>query len=128
MNWKKFLRKIRSKHGKLALTLLSGLRSSIHILKGGKLEPYFIDLDYITENPKQCTTIAKAISEKVEQIADYRGRKPDFLGFIEKDTIGTVGAIKLSCLISSMTGIPNILVRHTRELPYARVKIREILD
>jgi len=45
------------------------------------------------------------------------------LGFIEKDGIGTVGALRLSGFISSLTDVPNILIRHNRELPYARIKV-----
>jgi orotate phosphoribosyltransferase len=95
------------------------------VLKGGKLEPYFVDFDLITEDPTVCSIIAREIGKKIQEVSEYRGKAPDFLGFIEKDTIGTVGAIKLAGFISSITKIPNILIRHTRELPYGRIKISE---
>jgi orotate phosphoribosyltransferase len=119
-----FIESIRRRYSEFVIqTLSNGIESSIHLLKGGRLELFFVDFDYITEDPQVCEIITKEISKKIGQIASYRERKPDFLGFIEKDGIGTAGAIKLSSFISSMTGIPNILIRHNRELPYARLKI-----
>lgn len=112
-------------YGELVLTLNRGIESSTHLLKGGGKEPFFVDFDCITEDALACKKIGEGFSERIQQIADHWGRKPDFLGFIEKDGIGTVGALKLSGYISSGTDIPNILIRHTRELPYARIKISE---
>ncbi|MBC8520542.1 MAG: hypothetical protein H8D26_00905 [Methanomicrobia archaeon] len=111
------------RYGELVLTLKNGIGSSLHLLKGGREELFFVDFDCIVEDPSTCKEIAEWFSNKVLQIAESRGGKPDFLGFIEKDGIGTVGAIRLSGFISSLTEIPNILIRHNRELPYARIKI-----
>lgn len=120
---KEFTEEIRRKYREFVLTLNNGIESSVHLLKGGRPEPFFVDFDYITEDPSVCREIAEWLSRKVQQITDHRERKPDFLGFIEKDGIGTAGAIKLSCFVSSLTGIPNILIRHNRELPYAKIKM-----
>lgn len=120
---KEFIEEVKRKYREFVLTLNNGIESSVHLLKGGRIEPFFVDFDYITEDPSVCKEIAKWLSMEVQRIAEYRQRKPDFLGFIEKDGIGTAGAIKLSSFISSLAGIPNILIRHNRELPYARIKI-----
>ena len=116
-------KKAKDRYGELVLTLQRGIGSSRHLLKGGKEDKFFFDFDYIVEDPITCKKIAERFSDKVQQIAEYRGIKPDFLGFIEKDGIGTVGALRLSGFISSLTETPNILIRHTRELPYARIKV-----
>lgn len=121
----RFVKRVRRKYRELVLTLNNGIKSSVHLLKGGKLEQYFIDFDHITEDPAICKEIADWLKIKVQQISQYRGKKPDFLGFIEKDGIGTAGVIKLAGFVSSLTGIPNILIRHNKDLPYARVKISE---
>lgn len=116
-------KKAKDRYGELVLTLQKGIGSSRHLLKGGKEDIFFFDFDSVVEDPLSCKEVAERFCEKVQQIAEYRERKPDFLGFIEKDGIGTVGAIRLSGFISSLTETPNILVRHTRELPYARIKV-----
>ena len=105
------------------LTLNRGIRSSSHTLKGGAKEPYFIDIDHIIEDPKSCEEIAEKFSEKISQISEYNDKKIDYLGFIEKDGIGTNGAIRLSGYISSKAQIPNIIIRHTRDIPCAKIKI-----
>jgi len=120
---REFIEEVKREYREFVLTLNNGIESSVHLLKGGRRELFFVDFDYITEDPSVCKKIAEWLSKKVQQIAEYRERKPDFLAFIEKDGIGTAGAIKLSSYVSSLTGIPNILIRHNRELPYARVKI-----
>jgi len=124
---KEFIERAREKYREFILTLDNGIQSSVHLLKGGRLEHFFIDFDYITEDPLVCKEVAEKFSERVQQSTQYRGKAPDFLGFIEKDGIGTAGAIKLSSFVSSLTGIPNILIRHNRDLSYARVKISEKL-
>jgi orotate phosphoribosyltransferase len=120
---KRVEKRAKDKYGELVLTLQKGIGSSHHLLKGGKEDIFFFDFDYIVEDPLTCKEIAERFSDKVLQIAEYRGIKPDFLGFIDKDGIGTVGALRLSGFISSLTETPNILIRHNRELPYARIKV-----
>lgn len=115
--------KAMKKYGELVLTLVDGIGSSRHLLKGGKQDALFFDFDFVVEDPSTCKKIAEWFCDKIQQVAEYHGEKPDFLAFIEKDGIGTVGALRLSSLISSLTGIPNIVVRLIRELPYERIKI-----
>lgn len=111
---------------KLVMTLSDGIKSSFHLLAGGGEEPYFVDFDYIVEEPSNCKLIAEKFSERIQEISSYREKKPDLLGFIEKDrAIGTIGALLLAGYVSSLTEIPFILIRHTRELPYAKLKISE---
>lgn len=111
------------KYAELVLTMVEGIGSSRHLLKGGKQDDLFFDFDFVVEDPLTCQKLAEQFCDKIRQVTEYYGEKSDLLAFIEKDGIGTVGALRLSSGISSLTGIPNIVIRLTRELPYERIKI-----
>lgn len=101
-----------------------GIKTSLHLLKGGSEEPYFVDFDKITQNPEACRVIGEWFKYVLDIITENEG-KPDILTFIEKEGIGTVGAISFSAYLSVLSNIPHIFYRENRRCPYEKIKISE---
>ena len=76
-----------------------GIKTSLHILKGGAEEPYFVDFDKITQNPEACKIIGEWFKYVLDIIIENQG-KTDILTFIEKEGVGTTGAISFSAYLS----------------------------
>jgi len=99
-------------------------KRSARLYRMGLLEPYYIDFDLIINDPYRCEQVAKFYSIKIIEIS--KQRPVELLAFIEKYGGGTFGAVRLAGLISTLTKIPNVLVRLTRELEYEQVKVPPI--
>lgn len=104
--------------------IANGFTSSCHLLKGGDEEPYFVDFDRIIQDPNACRTIGGWFEYTIKLIEENEGR-PDFLLFIQKEGIGTVGALLFAAYLSAKTNIPNILYRENRRIPKDKIKISD---
>lgn len=96
------------------------IRHSTHTWRGGKSGPRYVDFDFIVQDPMAAREVVSVFAFKVLEILN--DRQVDFLGFIEKATGGTVGALQLAGAISIQTGIPTLLIRPSKELLFERVK------
>jgi orotate phosphoribosyltransferase len=96
-------------------------KTSTRLLRVGIPEHYYIDFDLIINDPYRCEEVAKLYAANILDLS--REDPIDLLGFLEKSGGGTSGAIRLAGFISSLTHIPNALVRLTRELEYEQVKL-----
>jgi orotate phosphoribosyltransferase len=101
--------------------LPSVFKASTRLFRVGFPEPYYIDFDLIINDPYRCEEVAKYYAFNILEIS--RKHSVDILGFLEKSGGGTSGAIRLAGLISSLTHIPNVLIRLARELEYDQVKL-----
>jgi orotate phosphoribosyltransferase len=95
-------------------------KASTRLFRVGLSEPYYIDFDLIINDPFRCEEVAKLYAAYILDVS--RERPVELLGFLEKSG-GTSGAIRLAGFISSLTHIPNVLIRLTRELEYDQVKL-----
>lgn len=100
------------------------IKRSVRLYRSGLRERYYVDFDLLVVDPNRCETIAKLYAKEIERIA--KATPIDLLGFVEKSSGGTTGAIKLAGLLSVYTGIPNVVVRLGKELRFERVKIPEL--
>ena len=107
---------------KLVATLNDGMTSSRHILANGDVSHYFIDFDLITSKPSNCKKVGNAFVAHIESIKKYSINPPTLLGFIEKDGIGTIGAIRFASDLSNQTDIPNITIRQWKDVPCEIIK------
>lgn len=108
---------------KLISTLNDGITSSRHILSNGDISPYFIDFDLITNNPDNCIIVGDAFVSYIRSIRKFSRYPPNLLGFIEKDGIGTTGAIRFASDISKQIGLPNLTIRNWKDVPCEKIKI-----
>jgi orotate phosphoribosyltransferase len=99
-------------------------KTSTRLLRAGIPETYYIDFDLIINDPYRCEEVAKLYAANILDIS--REDSIDLLGFLEKSGGGTSGAIRLAGFISSLTHIPNVLVRLARELEYEQIKLPPI--
>lgn len=107
-----------------ALVSIPGaIRSSIHPLRGGHSVRKFIDLDLLLADPHDCRNLVERFAATIQDIALESPDPIDFLGFIEKASGGTVGAIRLAAAISIATKIPNIILRPAKDLHVERIKL-----
>jgi orotate phosphoribosyltransferase len=118
--------KIESGEGdyfRLVATLGDGIASSSHILCDGDVSDYYVDIDLITSNPQNCEYISNEFVKCINSLLDHSQYKPDLLGFIEKDGVGTIGAMRFAIDLSIKTGIPNLTIRNNKLIPCERVKV-----
>jgi Orotate phosphoribosyltransferase len=104
-------------------TLGDGIASSSHILCDGDVSDYYVDIDLITSNPQNCEYISNEFVKCINSLQDNSRYKPDLLGFIEKDGVGTIGAMRFAIDLSIKTGIPNLTIRNNKLIPCERVKV-----
>lgn len=97
------------------------VKSSYRLFRVGLGDRYYVDFDMIINDLLQCKDIVFLYKSVIEGI--LKERSIDFLGFIEKSSGGTIGAIRLAGAISLSTRIPNIPIRLGKELPFEKVKI-----
>jgi len=91
----------------------------------GLSEPYFVDFDVLINDPYRCEQIVRLYVLKIREI---NSKRPiDLLGFIEKYSGGTIGAIRIAGAISIFTRIPNVPIRLTKEIRFERVKIPPVI-
>jgi len=102
------------------------IKTSKRGLRTGIVADYYIDFDNGTVDPFTAADVVSLYVIKINEI--LRQRSIDYLGFIEKDAGGTVGAVKAALAISIMTKIPNILIKLGKELEFERVKLQPISD
>jgi len=96
-------------------------KESGHLWRVGLKEKIYYDFDQIIYSPKKCEWVVGLFTEKVRDIVAH-GKEVDFLAFIQKDTGGTTGALKLEGAISIATGIPSTTIRLDREGKAGRIK------
>lgn len=92
----------------LVATLNDGI-SNKRILKDIDLS-YFVDFDFITNNPNNSKLIHNAYIKYINSIKKSSKFYPDFLGFIERET-GNLGSLKLASHLSVQTNIPIITIK-----------------
>jgi orotate phosphoribosyltransferase len=107
------------------LKIPSVFKTSIRLYRGGKQSHYYIDFDLIINDPHRCDQISKAYAATIVEIS--KKKQVDLLGFIEKASGGTFGAVRLAGFISYLSNVPNVLIRLTRELEYEQVKLPIII-
>lgn len=101
------------------------IKKSIRLFRMGLSEPYYVDFDVLINDPYTCEQIVRLYATKIMEIT--RERSIDLLGFIEKYSGGTIGAIRIAGAISIYTRIPNVPIRLTKEIRFERVKIPPII-
>jgi orotate phosphoribosyltransferase len=108
------------------------IKSSLHLFKSGKSDPYFFDIDYLINDSVSCEAAVLLFVHLIQNVA--RQHRVDFLAFIEKPTGGqkpsggSVGAIRLAAAISIYSGIPNVTVRIAKHLASEKVKLQYDLN
>ena len=114
---------------KLVATLNDGITSSRHILANGEISHYFIDFDLITSKSDNCRKVGDAFVAHIKSIQKHSINPPNLLGFIEKDGIGTTGAIRFASDLSKQTSISNITIRQWKDVPCEIIKAHpDLLD
>jgi orotate phosphoribosyltransferase len=100
------------------------VNESEHIFRTGRRKDYYIDFDPLINDPIECRSVVDWYVEVIKKILSTR--QIDILGFIEKDrdSGGTIGALRLAGAISIATDIPNITIRLGKELIQERIKLR----
>jgi len=101
------------------------IKKSIRLFRMGLSEPYYVDFDVLINDPYICEQIVRLYAIKIMEIS--RERPIELLGFIEKYSGGTIGAIRIAGAISIYTRIPNVPIRLTKEIGFERVKIPPII-
>jgi len=107
--------------------LLKGvIKESIDMLRLATPEGYYIDFDIIVNDPQRIETVTRLYAKSIKNIPFER--KPTLLCFIEKNSGGTVGAIRIAGYLSVLTDITNFTLRLSKMIEDEQVKIRPFLD
>jgi len=96
-------------------------KRSWHRWRKGDESPWYSDFDSAVNDPIRCEVFSSWYADQIRKIA--RERKIDLLAPIEKDKSGTIGVIRLSGVISILTGLPNVPVRLAKEIKSEKLKI-----
>lgn len=99
---------------------------SRHWASEGKEIPYYYDFDLILQEPTHCRWALELMAERVRKIDAQQGGV-SLLAFVEKRD-NTVGAILLAGALSIETGIPNIVIRLRKAVPFERVKAGKVAN
>ncbi|MGA2625483.1 MAG: hypothetical protein ABSF63_00290 [Candidatus Bathyarchaeia archaeon] len=99
------------------------IKRSLHLYRAGLEGPYYVDFDAMANDPLKCRHLVSLYAREIEKVS--LARPMDYLGFIEKGSGGTIGALRLAAAISIATGIPNIPIRLTKEIRTETVKVGE---
>lgn len=97
------------------------IRKSVHYLRGGSKANYYFDFDVKTIDPHMCRIVRDSLCRKILEINTQQ--KIDFLAFIEKRPGGTTGAIRFAAALSIELGIPNFIIRQTKEIISEQVSL-----
>lgn len=100
-----------------------GFRSR-HWASEGKEISYYYDFDLILQEPTHCRWALELMAERVRKIDAEQGGV-SLLAFVEKRE-NTVGAIVLAAALSIETGIPNVVIRLRKAIPFERVKAGKV--
>lgn len=103
-----------------AQPLALAVEESTHVMTGGTMGGYYIDIDLLLTDPSQVRAVGRRYVAEIRTIQRAVGRI-DRLVFIERDA-GPVGAIGLLGYLSAESGIPSVIVRPRRLLISGEIK------
>lgn len=106
-----------------ASTIADGVRTNQLGLVYENKSICYPDIDLITSDPENCKRISEHFTVCINSIKRHSPHAPDFLCFIEKDGIGAIGMIRFAVDLTMRTGIPNITIQESRDVPCERVKV-----
>ena len=106
-----------------ASTIADGIRTNQSGLIYENKSICYPDIDLITSDPVNCKLISDHFTICINSIKKHSPHSPDFLCFIEKDGIGAVGMIRFAADLTMRTGIPNITIQESRDLPCEIIKV-----
>ncbi len=101
------------------------VKQSTHLCRRGDEKPYYIDFDALIHDPYLTEQIVRLFSVKIMEISNQR--QIDILGFINKYSGGTVGAISIAGALSIFTRIPRITIRLNKNALSERIKAHPIV-
>lgn len=96
------------------------VKQSTHVFRRGGQKPYYVDFDELIHDPYIAEQIVQLFSVKIMEISNQR--QIDLLGFINKYSKGTIGALSIAGAISIFTRIPRINIRLNKNAVSERVK------
>jgi orotate phosphoribosyltransferase len=99
--------------------LMPALAQSAHIMTGGTMSSYYIDLDTLLTNHRQARCICERMARLIRDIEVHT--TIDRLVFIERDA-GPVGAVGLLGALTSETGYDAMIVRTKRLVRNSTIK------
>jgi orotate phosphoribosyltransferase len=105
--------------------LMPALAQSAHIMTGGTMSSYYIDLDTLLTNHRQAGHICERMARLIRDIEAYTSI--DRLVFIERDA-GPVGAVSLLGALTSETEYDALIVRTKRLVRNSTIKPYQKLD
>jgi orotate phosphoribosyltransferase len=92
--------------------LAGALTQSAHIMTGGTMGDYYLDIDLMQTDHREARFLAMEMTKRIHQAAQILGGV-DRLVFIERDA-GPVGAISLLGALTIESGIDAVIVRPKR--------------
>jgi orotate phosphoribosyltransferase len=103
------------------------IKQSVHALRSGTVDKFFVDFDFVVNDPRRCQSAVDLFVAKLQQLV--RRERVDGLAFLEKarDALvpsgGTVGAVRLAGAISIASGVPNFVIRMSKDIIAERIKL-----
>lgn len=100
--------------------LKSALARSAHVMTGGTMSDYYIDIDLLQTDHEQIDSLVLLLAAQIREAAQRLGGA-ERLVFIERDA-GPIGAVGLVASLTRETGIDAVILRPRRLVHRGEVK------